>query len=100
MSEGRRLENAAKTLVAAAEKGRSVLPLMKRLCPEICEQIRGDGKTPGLLSFWGRCVNVDENVNDIIVHPAILHAIATLAGVSMRGRIVHAGLQHTYGYLF
>jgi hypothetical protein len=87
-------------MIAAAEKGRNVVPVLTRLCPDIHDQIRRDGKTPGLFSFWGRCVNVDENVNEIIVHPAILEAIGNLAGVSMRGRAVHAGLQHTYGYLF
>jgi hypothetical protein len=94
------LQDAAQAMVAAAENGRSVLSVLKRLCPHICQQIRRDARCPELLSLWGRSVNVDENVRQIIVHPAILKAIGSLAGVPMRGRVVHAGLQHTYGYLF
>jgi hypothetical protein len=100
MSADQQLRDAAKALVAAAERGQSVLPLLKKICPNVCRQIVRDGKTPGLLSLWGRCLNVDENVGQVIVHPAILEAIGALAGLPMRGRIVHAGLQHTYGYLF
>jgi hypothetical protein len=94
------LQDAAKAILAAAENGRSVVSVLKRLCPHIYQQIRRDARSPELLSLWGRSVNVDENVGQIIVHPAILKAIGSLAGVPMRGRIVHAGLQHTYGYLF
>src|SRR5262249_2770464 len=45
-------------------------------------------------------VNVDEYAGQTIVHPEILRAIGELAGVRMRSPVVHAGLQHTYGYLF
>jgi hypothetical protein len=94
------LQDAAQAMVAAAENGRSVVSVLKRLCPHIYQQIRRDARYPELLSLWGRSVNVDENVGQIIVHPAILSAIGSLAGVPVRGRVVHAGLQHTYGYLF
>jgi hypothetical protein len=94
------LQDAAQAMVAAAENDRSVVSVLKRLCPHIYQQIRRDARYPELLSLWGRGVNVDENVGQIIVHPAILKEIGSLAGVPMRGRVVHAGLQHTYGYLF
>jgi hypothetical protein len=100
MSHDHQLQNAAQAMVAAAEKGKPVIPVMKKLCPHICRQIVADSKYPDLLSMWGRSVNVDENVGQIIVHPAILRATGELAGVPMRGMVVHAGLQHTYGYLF
>jgi hypothetical protein len=100
MSADRELQAAAKAMALAAIERCSVLAVMKKLCPRVCQQIRRDRTYPGLLSLWGRSVNVDENANQIIVHPAILHAIGQLAGVRMQGQIVHAGLQHTYGYLF
>lgn len=99
-AESRRLESAAKAMVAAADEGHSVAAVLKQHCPEVHEQIQRDAATPRLLSFWGRCVNVDELARATIVHPAILKAIGAVAGVPMRGRFVHAGLQHTYGYLF
>jgi hypothetical protein len=100
MSADQQLQRAAQAMVAAAEKGQAVVPILKRLCPHVYRQIFRDGKHPSLLSLWGRCVNVDENVRQVIVHPAILQAIGDLAHVPMTGRVVHAGLQHTYGYLF
>lgn len=97
---GRHLEAAARALVRAADEGRPLGPLLKRLCPYVYGQLARDARRPALFSFWGRCVNVDENVGEQIAHPAILEAIGTLAGVPMCGRSLHAGLQHTYGYLF
>jgi hypothetical protein len=87
-------------MIAAAERGRSVVPVLGRLCPYVYRQIVRDHRYPQLFSYWGRAVNFDENVRQTIVHPAILRGIGELAGVPMAGRIVHAGLQHTYGYLF
>jgi hypothetical protein len=85
---------------SAAEKGQAVVPVLKRLCRPIYQQILQDRRYPGLLSRWGRSVNVDENTSQVIVCPAILQGIGKLAGVPMRSPVVHAGLQHTYGYLF
>ncbi len=87
-------------MIAAAEGGRSVRRVLEERCPFVARQIARDGRHPGLLSLWGRSVNVDENVGQTIVPPAILGAVGELAGVPMRGRVVHAGLEHTYGYLF
>lgn len=94
------LTEAARALLATAEDGRPVSPLLKKLCPHIHRQIVADGKRPGLLSLWGRSANFDEHAGQTILHPAIVRAIGQLAGVPMRGRFVHAGLLHTYGYLF
>lgn len=100
MSSERQLQTAAQKMIAAAERGQAVAPLLVRLCPGIARQIRRDRRHPKLFGFWGRCANVDEIVGKTIVHPAIPETIGKLAGVPMRGRFVHAGLQHTYGYLF
>jgi hypothetical protein len=96
----RRLDAAAREMIAVAQQGQSVIAVLKARCPHIYRQIVHDRRYPELLALWGRCVDVDENVGQVIVHPAILTAIGALGGVPMRGRIVHAGLQHTYGYLF
>ena len=94
------LQEAAQAMRDAAERGRAVLPVLETLCPHVCRQIRSDREHAALFSFWGRSLNFDENVGRTIVDPATLGAIGELAGVPMRGRVVHAGLQHTYGYLF
>lgn len=100
MTNNRALESAAQGLIAAAHKGRPLLPVLKSRCPVVYRQIKTDGKQRAMLSLWGRSLNVDEIVGQTIVHPEILRAIGVLAGVRMNGRVIHAGLQHTYGYLF
>lgn len=100
MSAAQQLQAAADAMVEAAERGRGVLPILKHQCPYVCRQILEDSQHRGILRLWGKSINVDENVGETIVHPAILDAIGKLASVPMRGPGVHAGLQHTYGYLF
>ncbi|MDB5337304.1 MAG: hypothetical protein JWN70_2923 [Planctomycetaceae bacterium] len=68
-------------------------------CPWLCRQIVRDAATPGLLDLWNSSSNFDELAGVAIVEPGVLAAIGELAGVSVDGLIVHAGLQHTYGYL-
>ncbi len=100
MSPEQQLQEAAVAMTAAAGKGRSVAAVLRALCPHVHRQLRRDARFPGLLSLWGRCVNFDENAREVIVHPAILRALGEVLGLRVRGRVVHAGLQHTYGYLF
>lgn len=99
-SANEQLQAAALAMMAAAEQGRSVVAALRDSYPPVYEQVRRDAATPGLLGVWGQCANFDEHARQVIVHPAILEALGELAGVPMRGRVVHAGLQHTYGYLF
>ena len=99
-SADQELQEAALTMTAAAEQGQSVVAALQDSCPSVYQQVRRDADAHGLLALWGRCVNFDEYARQVIVHPAILRALGELAGVPIRGRVVHAGLQHTYGYLF
>lgn len=94
------LDKAARKMVDAASRDEPLTPLLRTLCPQIHRQIEEDGNRPPMLARWGRCANVDENTGTLIVAPPILQAIGEIAGVPMKGRFVHAGLQHTYGYLF
>ena len=94
------LRDAAQAMQAATGAGRLVAPMLAELYPPVARQIRADRDCPALFRFWGRSLNRDESGGQPIVHPSILAGVGTLAGVPMRGRAVHAGLQHTYGYLF
>jgi len=100
VASSRKLVVAAQAMAEAAAQGRSVIPTLKAKCPHIYRQIVADGRQAARLRCWGRSVNVDENTREVIVHPAILEGIGTLADVPMSGRSAHAGLEHTYGYLF
>lgn len=69
--------------------------------PDLARQIQEDGKKNEVIGSWGPSVNYDENAKGIIVHPPILDAIIDWAGAPPReDRMVHAGLEHSYGYLF
>jgi len=51
-------------------------------------------------SLWGNSLNYDENAKSIIIKNQVIDLILKKAGVRKRnGRIVHAGFEHTYGYL-
>ena len=73
---------------------------LERRCPEIVEQLVFDARTPDLLKLWGNSLNRDEITGTTIVAPHILRAIGDIAGIECDGDVVHAGLQHTYGYRF
>jgi len=69
--------------------------------PDLRRSIRRDAKAGNLLSLWGKSLNYDENAKADIVLPPWLDRLLDFAGVEPRqDRIVHAGIEHTYGYLF
>ena len=95
-----RLAKTARAMIAAAAEGRDAEAVMKRACRGVYRQIRRVRQQRSLLPLWGTSRNSDENAGGQIVHPAVLEVIGRVAGVEMSGDAVHAGLQHTYGYLF
>ncbi|MCA9138499.1 MAG: hypothetical protein KDB00_17125 [Planctomycetales bacterium] len=74
--------------------------LLRRSCPQIVRQIESDVGRSGPLIFWGECRNVDEFAGKVIVEPPILESIFRIARQPLHLEHPHAGLQHTYGYLF
>lgn len=99
MDVTRSLPKIAAKLCRRARSGSLSVADLKRECPWLCRQILRDAATPGLLDLWGRSSNFDELAGVAIVEPAILAAIAELACGPAGDLGVHAGLQHTYGYL-
>ncbi|MHB0997568.1 MAG: hypothetical protein ACYC2I_14490, partial [Elusimicrobiales bacterium] len=92
---------AARAMAAAADKGGSLEAVLSSQVPGILRQLEADRSVPGLLRLWGRSINYDELAKGQIVHPAILDLLAGRLGAPRpSGRIVHAGFEHTYGYLF
>ena len=80
--------------------------VLKSKLSYIVKQIERDKKSSEFSSLWGQAKNFDENAKAVIVDPKILNYLAkklnlessiqTHAGFDS----VHAGLQHTYAYLF
>lgn len=88
------LIRAARRSPAAGEKK------LRSLCGSVAHQIEIDARRRGPLSFWGRSVNCDEITQTQIVDPAVLGVLGRVAGKPLSSATPHAGLQHTYGYLF
>jgi hypothetical protein len=86
--------------LARCSRPESATEKLEELCPAVAAELRCLRQRPFALPLWGLCQNVDELANRTITSPGVLTAIGNLSGVPMQSPIIHAGLQHTYGYLF
>lgn len=94
-------EKIARSLIKAANQNLAARSeLLRQLCPELVTQVEADCGPRGPLPFWGWCRNIDENAHQVIVNPSIQETIFFIAGQPFSPEHPHAGLQHTYGYLF
>lgn len=99
MEFNRVLSETATRLAALSRAGKWSPADLKRSAPWLCRQIARDAQCETLFGLWGQSINHDEHAGVTIVEPGILRVIGEVAGIPMEGPIVHAGLQHTYGYL-
>ena len=96
----RDFDRIARRLIAATNQTLADrTAILKRLCPELVDQMETDRGPSGPLIFWGRCRNFDEHAGQVIVDQAILETIFHVANQRFSAEHPHAGLQHTYGYL-
>lgn len=92
---------AARALTGAADKGGGLEAIFAAQAPGVLRQLDADRANPALLRLWGSSINYDELANGQIVHPGILEFLSVRLGAPRpAGKIVHAGFEHTYGYLF
>ena len=92
---------AARALQAEAAAGGGLEQVMKAYVPGFLKQLDSDRSNRAALDLWGRSVNFDELAHGVIVSTGILNFIAgRLDAPKPDGLIMHAGLDHTYGYLF
>jgi hypothetical protein len=90
----------------AAKKARKAL---EEKAPDFLKRLATDAKNTGRgRQLWGRSLNYDENAKATIIPEPVIDALLTRARVRPRGykvestlapRVVHAGVEHTYGYL-
>lgn len=74
---------------------------LSEYAPGLKAQLDADRANPALLKLWGESINYDELANGEIVDPGLLGGLTAAVGApAPRGRVVHAGTEHTYGYLF
>jgi len=81
--------------------------VLKSRSKPLYEEIKSERSSEAWHSLWGMSINFDELARGQIVDPSILNLLYSLFGLPDRGalpgtpaNIWHAGLEHTYGYLF
>jgi hypothetical protein len=84
----------------------SITEKLKKDNLALYNQIQNDAKDPTLLGFWGKSFNSDGgmnlngSLNKQIVDLDVLSDIQKVFGIKNDNIRVHAGITHTYGYLF
>lgn len=88
-------------LVKTSElKNESLLEVLKKENAHLFNQIERDAQDSKLLSFWGKSLNVDSGTRKQIIRDDIIMDLHQKFHLTTDKTIVHAGITHTYGYLF
>lgn len=92
---------AARDMRLFAASGRPVAQVFEDMVPGVLAQADADSARPRVLALWGKSLNFDELANGEIVDRPVLDFLASRLGLpAPEGRVAHAGMEHTYGYLF
>lgn len=78
----------------------SIVEIIKAKNQILYRQIDADSSDSNLLGFWGQSFNFDSGAKKKILDEKILEELQLKFGVKNDNHIVHAGITHTYGYLF
>lgn len=78
------------------------MEITKKESPIIYHQIMIDSEDHQLLTFWGKSLNFDSGAKKQIIDDKIISELHTQFGLNekIENYVVHAGIAHTYGYLF
>lgn len=86
---------------AAAPDAPAALEILRSSAPALVRELEADARRPAMLSLWGQSLNFDEHARATIVAPHVLEAFASVLGLpAPRGEVGHAGMTHSYGYVF
>ncbi|MDA8132925.1 MAG: hypothetical protein M0025_10810 [Elusimicrobia bacterium] len=98
---GEKAEDCPWAGAARLAAGGDIEKVLREHAPGLLVQMDADKANGRLLGLWGESINYDELAEGRIVDPALLSFIASRVGAKAPdGRIMHAGAEHTYGYLF
>lgn len=88
-------------LVLKIEAGtKSLGVILEQTDPSLLNQIKSDATDSKLLSLWGESLNFDSGAKKKIINDKILNNLQDFFGLTSDNYIVHAGITHSYGYLF
>ncbi|MCC2677802.1 MAG: hypothetical protein K0R29_378 [Pseudobdellovibrio sp.] len=74
--------------------------------PQLATQLKLDSESHDFLNLWGHAKNFDESAKGVIVPSEVLQCLAAKLKIKNAVQelpnfsVVHAGLQHTYAYMF
>lgn len=86
---------------AAEHPERPFLDIVRNHSLGLHRQLQRDSSFPFWMGLWGHSINFDEGARGVIVLPGILdQLLAFFEAPPRQDRIFHAGIEHTYGYLF
>ncbi|MBC7712545.1 MAG: hypothetical protein H7177_04375 [Rhizobacter sp.] len=77
-----------------------IIDVVEENNPALFNEILLDSKDPVLTMFWGKSTNFDSGAKKEIVDQQIIKELQALFNIKNDNKIVHAGIMHTYGYLF
>lgn len=84
----------------AIESKESFFDVLEDNHPALFNQIILDAKDPYIPMFWGQSYNFDSGAKKVIVDHKIIRELQARFNIKNDNHIVHAGIIHTYGYLF
>lgn len=88
-------------LVEQSKKSnKSILSILMKMNPDLYKQIQKDSVDSALLTFWGQSLNFDSGAKKKIVDDQLITDLHEQFGLKTDTMIVHAGITHSYGYLF
>lgn len=77
-----------------------LLSILQNENPDLYRQIKNDSLDPLLTGFWGLSLNFDSGAKKQIIDDEIIGNLQEMFHIQNDNKIVHAGVTHTYGYLF
>lgn len=88
------------TFMTTTEKAKAKF---MELAPEVAARVQKESAlSKDFKMLWGASTNFDEGMKAIILNDTLYDALAEIMGnvPARNDRVVHAGTEHTYGYLF
>jgi hypothetical protein len=90
----------AKMVKESETNHQSIIEIIKNDNRPLYQQIHNDTQDPLLLTFWGQSLNFDSGAKKQIISDLINTDLHAQFALTTNNYVVHAGVTHTYGYLF
>lgn len=90
----------AQSVQKAIDSGENEISALNRIAPAYVESLNRESNYDRFKCLWGKSINFDELAKNEILPSTLIDALGVIFKVPNRDElVVHAGLEHTYGYL-